>query len=66
MRPQTHITVEDFWVCVYSEMMYLTLKRLEVPGSLVVRWGGGVDIHVEAGGVGRRYGMWNSRRLDRG
>jgi hypothetical protein len=38
--PNTHI-VEDFWVCVYSEMMHLTLKRLEAPGSLEVRWGGG-------------------------
>jgi hypothetical protein len=27
-------------VCVHSEMMHLTLKRLEVPGSLEVRWGG--------------------------
>jgi hypothetical protein len=31
-------------------MMHLTLKRLEVPGSLEVRWGGGREIHVEAGG----------------
>jgi hypothetical protein len=29
-------------VCVHSEMMHLTLKRLETPGSLEVRWGGGV------------------------
>jgi hypothetical protein len=34
-------------------MMHLTLKRLEVPGSLEVRWSR----------VGRRYGMW-SRRVD--
>jgi hypothetical protein len=32
----THI-VEDFPVCVPSEMMHLTLKRLEAPGSLEVR-----------------------------
>jgi hypothetical protein len=30
-------------------MKHLTLKRLEVPGSLEVRWGGGRDIHVEMG-----------------
>jgi hypothetical protein len=28
-------------VCVHSEMIHLTLKRLEAPGSLAVRWGGG-------------------------
>jgi hypothetical protein len=28
-------------------MMHLTLKRLDAPGSLEVRWGGG--IHVEMG-----------------
>jgi hypothetical protein len=28
-------------------MMHLTLKRLEAPGSLEVRWGGGRGIHVE-------------------
>jgi hypothetical protein len=33
-------------------MMYLTLKRLEAPGGLEVRWGGGWDIHVETGGWG--------------
>ena len=34
-------TVEDFWVCVHSETMHLTLKILEASGSLDVRWGGG-------------------------
>ena len=34
-------TVEDFQVSVHSEMMYLTLKRLEAPGSLEARWGWG-------------------------
>jgi hypothetical protein len=38
-QTNTH-TVEDFWVCVHSEMMHLMLKRLEAPGSLEVRWGG--------------------------
>jgi hypothetical protein len=30
-------------------MMYLTLKRLEAPGSLEVRWVGAGGIHVEVG-----------------
>jgi hypothetical protein len=30
-------------------MVYLTLKRLDVPGSLKVKWGGSEDIHVEMG-----------------
>jgi hypothetical protein len=38
--PNAH-TAQDFQVCVHSEMMNLTLKRLEAPGSLEVRWGGG-------------------------
>jgi hypothetical protein len=47
--------------------MYLTLKRLDAPGNLEVRWGGNGDIHVEMGQVvGRRYGMWNSQRMNEG
>jgi hypothetical protein len=38
MRPPTHI--QDFYVCVLSAVIYLTLWRLEVPGSLEIRWGG--------------------------
>jgi hypothetical protein len=59
-------------VCVHSEMMHLTLKRLEAPGNLEVRCGGGWDILMETGvvgggeGVGRSYGMWNSQRVDQG
>jgi hypothetical protein len=36
-------------------MMHLTLKRLEVPGSLEVRWGKGEGggIHVEIGWGGK-------------
>ena len=30
-------------------MMHLTLKRLEAPGSLEVRWDGAGDILVETG-----------------
>jgi hypothetical protein len=35
-------------------MMHLTLKRLEVPGSLEVSWGG--DIHME---TGARENVWD-------
>jgi hypothetical protein len=31
-------------------MMHLTHKRLEAPGSLEVRWGGGGGIQVDTGG----------------
>jgi hypothetical protein len=67
MRPNTH-TVEDFRVCVHSEMMHLTLQRLEAPGSFrgLVGWAVGAgDILLETG-VGRKYGMWNSWRMDEG
>jgi hypothetical protein len=52
-------------------MMHLTLKRLEDPESLEVRWGwmgrvGVGDIYVETGRWGRRYGMCSSRRVDGG
>jgi hypothetical protein len=63
MRPPTH-TVEDFRVCAHSEMMHLTLKRLHAPGSLEVRWGVGVGIHMKTGRVGKRCGMWSSQRMD--
>jgi len=45
--------------------MHLTLKRLEAPGSSEVRWSGGWG-HPHGDVVGRRYGMWNSRRIDGG
>jgi hypothetical protein len=48
-------------------MMHLTLKRLEAPRSLEIRWGTGEGIHTwRRGGVGRRYGMWSSCRVDEG
>jgi hypothetical protein len=47
-------------------MMHLTLKRLEAPGSLEVRWGGGWGHSHGDRGVGRRYGMWNSQRVNGG
>jgi hypothetical protein len=68
MRPPTH-TVEDFWVCVYSETVHLILKRLEVPESLKVRLGGcGVGAlmwRCRCGWEGR-YGMWSRQRVDGG
>jgi hypothetical protein len=36
-------------------MMHLTLKRLEDPGSLEVRWDGDGDIHVGTGGGAGRW-----------
>jgi hypothetical protein len=36
-------------------MMHVTLKKLEAPGSLEFRWGGG--IHAEMGWGERKYGM---------
>lgn len=48
--------------------MLLTPKRPEVPGSLEV-WLGGwwmMGTSLWRQGVGRRYGMWNSGRVDRG
>jgi hypothetical protein len=47
-------------------MMHLTLKKLDAPGSLVVRWGGGGGwgIHVETG-LGREE-VWNVERSEEG
>ena len=43
-------------------MMHLTLKRLEAPGSLESRWGGGRGIHVETGCGGEE--LWNVEQLE--
>jgi hypothetical protein len=48
--------------------MHLNLKRLEALRSLEVWWGGGGrwgHPHGDTGvwGTGRRYGVWNSRRV---
>ena len=47
--PNTH-TLEDFWLCVYSEIINIALKRLEVRWgrgwvypSGDRRWGGGME-----------------------
>jgi hypothetical protein len=44
-------------------MMHLTLKRLEAPGSLEVRWGMGWGHPCGDRRVGRRYGIWNSQMV---
>ena len=44
--------------------MYLTLKRLEAPGSLDVRRGWGWGHPRGNRGMGRRYEMWNIQRVD--
>jgi hypothetical protein len=49
--------VEDWQFYVQSVMIYLTLKRLEAPGSLEVRWDGGWDIHMETGASGEE--VWD-------
>jgi hypothetical protein len=49
---------------MHSEMMHLTLKRLDAPGSLEVGWGGRWANPSGERGVGRRYEMWNSWRVD--
>ena len=45
-------------------MMHLTLKRLEAPGSLEVRWDGGWGIHVETGSGGEE--VWGVEQSDGG
>jgi hypothetical protein len=42
-------------------MMLLTLKRLETPGRLEVKWGGGGDIYVETGEWARGMGYGTVR-----
>jgi hypothetical protein len=46
-------------------MKHLTLKRLEAPGSLEVRWGGGGwGIHVEMGWNGKE--VWDVEQSNDG
>jgi hypothetical protein len=47
-------------------MIHLTLKRLEAPGSLEVRWSMGVGIFTWRQGGGEEVwdGIWNSQRVD--
>jgi hypothetical protein len=46
-------------------MMHLALKRLEAPEILEVRWGGEWGHPLGDRGVGKKYGMWSSWRVDR-
>jgi hypothetical protein len=48
---------------VSFKMMNLALKRPEGPGSLKAGGVRGEDIHVKTR-VQRRYGMWNSQRVN--
>jgi hypothetical protein len=43
-------------------MMHSSLKRLDAPGSLEVRWGGRWGHPRGHRRVGRSYGIWNSLR----
>jgi hypothetical protein len=45
-------------------MMHLTLKKLEAPESLEVRWGWEWGHPCGDWWVGRRCGMWNSQKVD--
>ena len=47
-------------------MMHLTLKGLESPGSLEVRWGGGGDIHMETGWGGEEVWDVEQSKVDGG
>jgi hypothetical protein len=45
-------------------MMHLTLKKLEAPGNLEIRWGGGGrDIHV---GTGDGEEVWDATQSEDG
>jgi hypothetical protein len=60
--PHNTHTIEDFLVCVHLEMMHLTFKSLEAPGSLEVRRGMSGIIHVETGWGGEE--VWDVEQLD--
>jgi hypothetical protein len=48
-------------------MIHVTLKRLEGTGNLEVRWSWGLGGQPrEDKGLSRKYGMWNSQRVDTG
>jgi hypothetical protein len=66
VRPPTHI--QQRTLCIQSETMDLTLKRLEAPGSPEVWWGGGEWMVWSSSwtqGVRWRYVLWSSWRVDR-
>jgi hypothetical protein len=66
VRPPTHITAENYWVNVHSEMMNLTLKRLEAPREFRFQVGWGGASMWRRGMVWRRCGIWKIWRVDRG
>jgi hypothetical protein len=43
-------------------MTYLTLKRLEAPGSLEVRWGWGLHMEQLKGEWGEGNGIWSIKK----
>jgi hypothetical protein len=45
-------------------MIHLTIKRLEAPGSLEIRWSEGWDYPLGDKRVERRSGMWSRQRVD--
>jgi hypothetical protein len=47
-------------------LIHLTLKRLEAPGNLEVKWVGVGASTWRQGGVGRSCRMWNSQMVDGG
>jgi hypothetical protein len=47
-------------------MIHLTLKRMEVPGSLEVRWSGRGGIHMENGWGGEELWDVEQSKGDRG
>jgi hypothetical protein len=57
-------TAEDCQVWTQSEKMHLTLLKLEAPGSGEGGRGEGGWEHPHGDSGERRYGMWNSKRVD--
>ena len=47
---------------------HMTLKSLQARGSLVVWFAGGFGVGTSSWrqGMGRRYGIWNSQKVDQG
>ena len=64
--PNTY-TVEECWVWLQSEKMYLTFKRIRASGNGKVWWGEGLGVGTSSWRQrwSRRCGMWNSWRVDR-
>jgi hypothetical protein len=68
MRSPIHIQWRTTWSVFIQRRctMHVTLKTLEAPQSLEVRWERGWG-HQHAGRrVGRRYEMWSCKKVDGG